>query len=247
VGSRIVAGVVVAAAAVLAAAVAPGGVASAREVAPRAVADTAHLPLHVVEARGARSHTIGVILSGDGGWAAIDKQLADTLAAHGITVVGLDSRSYFSTQRDPDGASKDLAWIARSYLSRYGADSLILVGYSHGADVLPFMTSRLPRALLGRVRVVALLGAAPNANFKFHLIDLISNKKRKDDLMTVPEIEKLAAAGVRVWCVYGTDESESACPAVASVHGVTVTAMPGGHHFDKEYGVIGTHLLDAAH
>ena len=244
--SRIVAGVVVAAAAVLAAAVAPGGVASTGEVAPRAVADTAHLPLHVVEARGARSHTIGVILSGDGGWAAIDKQLADTLAAHGITVVGLDSRSYFSTQRDPDGASKDLAWIARRYLSQYGADSLILVGYSHGADVLPFMTSRLPRDLLGRVRVVALLGAAPNANFKFHLIDLISNKKRKDDLMTVPEIEKLAAAGVRVWCVYGTDESESACPSVASVHGVTVTAMPGGHHFDKEYGVIGTHLLDAA-
>jgi type IV secretory pathway VirJ component len=34
---------------------------------------------------------------------------------------------------------------------------------------------------------------------------------------------------------------------VAHVHGVTVTAMPGGHHFDKEYGVIGTHLLDAAH
>ena len=244
--SRIVAGVVVAAAAVLAAAVAPGGVASAREVAPRAVADTAHLPLHVVEARGARSHTIGVILSGDGGWAAIDKQLADTLAAHGITVVGLDSRAYFSTQREPDGASNDLAWIARRYLSQYGADSLILVGYSHGADVLPFMTSRLPPDLLRRVRLVALLGAAPNATFKFHFIDLISNKKRKDDLMTVPEIEKLAATGMHVWCVYGTDESESACPSVANVHGVTVTAMPGGHHFDKEYGVIATHLLDAA-
>src|SRR5579862_3932446 len=114
-----------------------------------------HAPTSRRSAIRARSHTIGVMLSGDGGWAAIDKQLADTLAAHGITVVGLDSRSYFSTQRDPDGASKDLAWIARRYLSQYGADSLILVGYSHGADVLPFMTSRLPRDLLGRVRVVA--------------------------------------------------------------------------------------------
>jgi len=246
VGSRIVAGAVAAAAVALAAAT-PGGVRSARDIAPRGGGDTANLPLHEVEARGARSHTIAVMLSGDGGWAAIDKELADTLAMHGITVVGLDSRSYFSTQRDPDGASNDLAWIARRSLSRYGADSLILVGYSHGADVLPFMTSRLPPDLLRRVRVMALLGAAPNANFKFHLIDLISNKKRKDDLMTVPEIEKLAAAGVRVWCVYGTDESESACPSVAHVHGVTVTAMPGGHHFDKEYGVIGTHLLDAVH
>lgn len=189
---------------------------------------------------------MAVMLSGDGGWAAIDKELADSLAAHGIAVVGLDSRSYFSTQRDPDGASKDLAWIARHYLSQFGADSLILAGYSHGADVLPFMTDRLPADLLQRVRLVALLGAAPNANFKFHLIDLISNKTRKDDLMTVPEIETLAAAGVRVLCVYGTDESESACPSLANVHGVTVMVMPGGHHFDKEYGVIGTHVLNAA-
>lgn len=208
--------------------------------------DTVHLPLHEVAARGAPSHTIAVMLSGDGGWAAIDRELSDSLAAHGIAVVGVDSRTYFSTQREPDGASHDLAWIARHYLARLGADSLILIGYSRGADVLPFMATRLPSDLLTRVRLVALLGAAPNANFKFHLIDLISNKKRKDDLMTVPEIEQLASSGTRVLCVYGTDESESACPSLASVHGVTVAAMPGGHHFDKAYGVIGSRLLDAA-
>lgn len=246
-GDPIRAGTVVAAAAVILAAAAPRSAARPeRFPALTAVRDTAHLPLHEVAPRGTRSRTMAVMLSGDGGWAAIDKELADSLAAHGIAVVGLDSRSYFSTQRDPDGASSDLAWIARHYLAQYGADSLILVGYSRGADVLPFMTSRLPPELLRRVRAMALLGAAPNANFKFHLIDLISNKKRKDDLMTVPEIEKLAAAGVRVLCVFGTDESESACPSVANVHGVTVMAMPGGHHFDKEYGVIGTHLVDAA-
>jgi len=246
VGGRLRLGAVAAAVAVGFAAAAPRTVLSEPNVSSRAVGDTSHLPLHEVAAQGIRSHTLAVMLSGDGGWAAIDKELSDSLAAHGIAVVGLDSRSYFSTQRDPAGASTDLAWIARHFLSQYGADSLILVGYSHGADVLPFMTSRLPPDLLRRVRVMALLGAAPNANFKFHLIDLISNKKRKDDLMTVPEIERLAAAGVRILCVYGTDESESACPSVANVRGVTVTAMPGGHHFDKEYGVIGSHVLDAA-
>jgi len=209
--------------------------------------DTLHLPLHEVPARGTRSRTMAVLLSGDGGWAAIDRELSDSLSAHGIAVVGLDSRTYFNTQRDPDGASKDLAWIARRYLARFASDSLILVGYSHGADVLPFMATRLPADLLARVRLVALLGVAPNANFKFHLIDLVSNKKRQDDLMTVPEIEKMAASGIRVLCVYGTHESESACPAVATVRGVTVDAMPGGHHFDKAYGMIGTRLLDAAH
>ncbi|HEY7894746.1 MAG TPA: AcvB/VirJ family lysyl-phosphatidylglycerol hydrolase [Gemmatimonadaceae bacterium] len=209
--------------------------------------DTVALPLHEVAARGAPSRTVAVLLSGDGGWAAIDRELSDSLAAHGIAVVGLDSRSYFSARRAPDGASRDLALVARRYLARFAADSLILVGYSRGADVLPFLATRLPSDLLARVRLVALLGIAPNANFKFHLIDLISNKKRKDDLATVPEVEKLAASGTRVLCIYGTDESESACPSLATVHGVTVAAMPGGHHFDKAYGVIGSRLLDAAH
>lgn len=224
---------------------APGGTArpARAAMAPR---DTVHLPLHEVVARGARSRTMAVMLSGDGGWAAIDRELSDSLAVHGVAVVGLDSRSYFSTQREPVGASRDLAWIARRYLSQFSADSLILVGYSRGADVLPFLATRLPSDLLARVRLVALLGAAPNANFKFHLIDLVSNKKRTDDLMTVPEIEKLAASGTRVLCLYGADEAESACPSLARVHGVTVTPMPGGHHFDKEYGVIGSRLVDAA-
>lgn len=213
----------------------------------RQARDTVRLPLHEVAARGARSRTMAVMLSGDGGWAAIDRELADSLAAHGIAVVGLDSRSYFSTQRKPDSASGDLAWITRRYLAQFSADSLILVGYSRGADVLPFLATRLPSDLLARVRLVALLGAAPNANFKFHLIDLVSNKKRQDDLMTVPEITKLAASGTKVLCVYGTDEAESACPPLVHVRGVTVTPMPGGHHFDKEYGVIGSRLVDAAH
>jgi type IV secretory pathway VirJ component len=208
--------------------------------------DTIDLPLHEVAARGTPSRTIAVLLSGDGGWAAIDRELSDSLAAHGIAVVGLDSRTYFSTQREPDGASRDIARVAHRYLARFAADSLILIGYSRGADVLPFLSTRLPSDLLVRVRLVALLGIAPNANFKFHLIDLISNKKRKDDLMTVPEVEKLAASGTRVLCVYGLDESESACRSLVRVHGVTVAAMPGGHHFDKAYGVIGSRLLDAA-
>ncbi|HKV49876.1 MAG TPA: AcvB/VirJ family lysyl-phosphatidylglycerol hydrolase [Gemmatimonadaceae bacterium] len=234
--------------AALVAALMAAAVGSRAHPVPAAVgADTVDLPLHEVAARGTPSRTIAVFLSGDGGWAAIDRELADSLAVHGIAVVGLDSRTYFSTQREPDGASRDLAWVAHRYLARFAADSLILIGYSRGADVLPFMTSRLPSDLQARVRLVALLGIAPNANFKFHLMDLISNKRRKDDLMTVPEVEKVAASGMRVLCVYGTDEKESACPSLATIHGVTVAAMPGGHHFDKAYGVIGSRLLDAAH
>ncbi|HEY7879093.1 MAG TPA: AcvB/VirJ family lysyl-phosphatidylglycerol hydrolase [Gemmatimonadaceae bacterium] len=200
------------------------------------------LALHVVVARGTASGRLAIMLTGDGGWAAIDKQLADSFAAHGTPVVALDSRSYFSKQRDADGAARDLSRIARYYLASLGGERLVLVGYSRGADVLPFMASRLTTDLLVRVELIALLGPAPNANFKFHLIDLVSNRHRADDRMTVPEIEKLY--GKKILCFYGADEKESACPALDSTKAVVVR-MPGGHHFGKEYGAIGARIVEA--
>src|SRR5262249_51182676 len=47
--------------------------------------------------------TFAVLLSGDGGWAGIDKEVASRLAAHGIPVAGVDSLRYFWAPRTPEG------------------------------------------------------------------------------------------------------------------------------------------------
>jgi len=201
------------------------------------------LPLTLVKARGPASDLTAVMLSGDGGWASLDKEIADSLSAHGIPVAGVDSRAYLtSAKRDPETASGDLAALLRDRLAVDHRERVLFVGYSRGADIGPFMLSRLPGDLLDRVVVVALLGAAPNANFTFHLIDLVENKIRKDDLPAVPEIEKLA--GRKILCFYGADEKSSACPSLAPTV-ATVVRMPGGHHFDDKYGEIASHILSA--
>src|SRR5690242_10500800 len=51
------------------------------------------LPLVEVPARGANAGALVIFLSGDGGWAEIDKVVSDALAARGIGVVGMDARS----------------------------------------------------------------------------------------------------------------------------------------------------------
>lgn len=215
---------------------------SARATPSPATADSlSDLPLTVVPARaGAHGDYLAVLLTGDGGVATLDRDLADSITAHGIPVVMLDSRAYLSRKRTPDGAAADLGRVLRHYFGEWGKSRALLIGYSHGADVLPFMVTRLPDALRDSVPAVALLGVAPNANFKFHLVDLISNKHRKDDLMTAPEIEKLR--GKKVLCFYGEDEKDSACrtlpPSVS-----TAVRMPGGHHFGGEYGVIAAQIL----
>ena len=200
------------------------------------------LPLKVVPAASAPAQRLAVLFTGDGGWASIDKELSDSLSAHGALVVAVNSREYFSSQRTPDGATEDLDRIIRHYESSIPARSVVLVGYSRGANVLPFLVTRLPADLLAQTRLVALLAPAVNANFKFHVVDLISNHSRKDDLMTVPEIERIH--GPTVLCVYGDDEKDSACPRLQGGT-ATIIDLPGGHHFDRKYGVIARRILDA--
>ena len=181
------------------------------------------------------------MVSGDGGWAGIDRQIGETFAAQGIPVVGLNSLRYLWKPRTPDQAAADLTRVLRHYLQAWHASRILLVGYSRGANVLPFMVTRLPAGLRGRIQVVALLGLSHEAGFEFHFADLLG--RGKGGLPTLPEVRALR--GLRVLCVYGMDETDTACrdlpPGLASV-----VALPGGHHFGGDYREAARRILDAA-
>jgi len=201
------------------------------------------LPLEVVQpAPGTSAAQLAIILTGDGGWAALDKEIADSLARHGIPVVALDSRAYLHTKRTPEQVAGDVARIIRYYGRSFARSEVVLIGYSRGADMLPFVVNRLPPDLRSEVRLTALLGLAPNANFKFHLIDLVTNHHRADDLPTVPEVLKLHDP--RTLCFYGVTEKEAACKSLPDSV-ATVVVMPDGHHFGGRYGVIADRILTA--
>jgi type IV secretory pathway VirJ component len=198
----------------------------------------ADLPL--IELRSAsRSRDLAVVVSGDGGWASIDRQIGESLAAAGIPVVGLNSLHYFWKARTPEQASADLARILRHYLDAWKASDVLLVGYSRGADVLPFMVARLPDDLRSRVRLVALVGLSRRAGFEFHFADLFRDENRADR-PTVPEIQRLR--GLRLLCVYGADEKDSACRDLPRNLAITME-LPGGHHFGGAYREVAGRIL----
>jgi type IV secretory pathway VirJ component len=181
---------------------------------------------------------LAVIVSGDGGWAGIDRDIGEALASKGIPVVGLNSLRYFWRARTPDESGRDLARILRHYLDAWKARDAVLVGYSLGADVLPFMASRLPPDLRSRVRLVALLAPGRTASFEFHVSQWLG--KGGGGPPTAPEIERLS--GLRVLCLYGTDDRDSACPMVR--RGLAeVVRVPGGHHFGGSYASLVERIL----
>src|SRR5262249_43099572 len=82
---------------------------------------------------GGASDRLAVIVSGDGGWAGIDREVGAALAARGIPVVGLNSLSYFWQEKPPEVVGRDLARILDHYLAAWHKERAILIGYSLGA------------------------------------------------------------------------------------------------------------------
>lgn len=202
--------------------------------APRGIAD---LPVVEVPGQGTGAR-FAILLSGDGGWAGLDQHVAAALAAQGVPVVGFDSLRYFWSARSPAGLAADLERLMRHYTRQWSRQRVVLIGYSQGADVLPFAVNRLSPAARAWVEQVVLIGPGARAAFEFHLDNWI----RRDDEgpPTAPEIARLAASPV---CVYGKDDTDSIC-ATLPAGTVIGVALPGDHHFDGDYAGLARHILD---
>jgi type IV secretory pathway VirJ component len=182
------------------------------------------------------------LLSGDGGWAGLDKNVAAALAAKGVDVVGVDSLRYFWSKRTPQGLADDLDRIVRYYAAQWKKSAALLVGYSQGADVLPFAINRLPQTARGLVRYSVLMGLSQEASFEFHVGNWLGNDD--DDALPIkPEGSKLDPR--RTLCIYGADEDDSLCPQLAPAS-VEALKMPGGHHFDGAYDELAATIIEHA-
>jgi type IV secretory pathway VirJ component len=199
--------------------------------------DIDDLPLTEVRASGA-AEEFALLLTGDGGWAGLDQELAARLAASGVPTVGLNSLKYFWTERTPEATARDVARVLRHYLAAWNKQRVLLIGYSFGADVLPFVVNRLPPDLRERVASVSLLGIDSNASFEVRIADWVTSDSAGPP--TRPEVAALTH--LPVLCVYGEGESDSICPQWSAA-GMAREQIGKGHHFSGEYATLAERIL----
>jgi type IV secretory pathway VirJ component len=204
---------------------------------PSSLADLPIVPTYVE----GQSDLFAVFLSGDGGWAGIDKNVAAALTARGISVAGVDSLRYFWTPRTPRGLAADLDRILRYYAFHWNKKRALLIGYSQGADVLPFALNRLPIATRRRVVLAAMLGLDASADFEFHLSSWVMNGD--SGLPVRPEIDRLTVPAAL--CIYGDDDADSLCPRLPPSR-VRIVKLAGGHHFNGDYDAVAQVVVAAA-
>lgn len=223
----------------------PQFLASYRELAERASPPIAASPLEdlpLVEVRGKNeSQQFVVLLTGDGGWAGLDKGITEKFASQGIATVALNSLKYFWTRRTPEKTAQDVSRVIQHYLEAWKKDRVILVGYSFGADVMPFVLNKLPGEVRAKVGTVNLLGLSSTATFEVKVGDWIGGAA--DGLPIAPQVAALRNPPP-MQCLYGEGEKDSLCSRLPA-H-VARQKIGRGHHFSGDYDAIAQAILQFA-
>ncbi|MFP5077549.1 virulence factor family protein [Rhizobium sp. YIM 134829] len=197
------------------------------------------LPLTLLEAPKP-SETMAVVLSGDGGWRDIDKEVGDELAKQGISVVGLDSLRYFWSERKPQEVAKDLSRIMDFYSKRWKAKRVLLIGYSFGADLLPRTYNLLPASDRSRIGQISLLALSDQVDYQISVLGWIGAEQNSGSGSPVDDLKSIDPKLVQ--CIYGTDEEDDVCPTLRGT-GVEIVPIEGGHHFDEDYPALVKRIL----
>ncbi len=195
--------------------------------------DLSKLPLLEMRAAFDTSGILAIFLTGDGGWASLDKQVTAELRSRGVDVVGLNTRPYLAKRKEPAEIAFDVARIARHYMRAWNRPRLALVGYSRGADLMPFAVSGMAADVRDRIVLLAMLGISTRTGFEFHFEDILFEVKRASDRLTLPVLAQLQ--GTKMMCVYGAEEPDSACRDAPAGLFARKVELPGGHHYDDNF------------
>jgi len=204
---------------------------------------TRRLPVRTLPApAGAEGDVFAIVLTGDGPVRGLGDKLGKALAGAGVPSAVWSSLRYYWTPRTPEEAAADLDRLVRHFGARWDRRRVILVGYSMGADVLPFLVTRLPPETRARVAGVALLALADDAPFEFR-VEQWWGDTRAPTLPTLPEVARLE--GIPLVCVHGRGDPKAVCPRLDGP-AIDVIELKGGHHFTGDYPRLQSIVLEMA-
>ncbi|MGH2648032.1 MAG: AcvB/VirJ family lysyl-phosphatidylglycerol hydrolase, partial [Ginsengibacter sp.] len=129
-------------------------------------------------------------LSGDGGFNKFSTALCEGFNKKGFDVISLNSKSYFWDKKTPEQTTTDISNFLIKKLAGRKSQQIVFIGYSFGADVLPFVLNRLPKEINDKILVSFLMASSGSTDFEIHWADIFGgNSKRDMDVVT--EVNKL--------------------------------------------------------
>jgi type IV secretory pathway VirJ component len=148
-------------------------------------------------------------------------------------VVTLNTRKYFWNEKSPEVFAGDIDQLTKYYMKEWKKSSVMIVGYSFGADVGIFLSGRVSAELQKKILKIALISPSASSDFVIRLSDMIGESENINRKYKVkPEIEK---TDLPVVCIFGKDEELVLKTSLRKNKTLTIFELPGDHRFNDNF------------
>jgi len=204
---------------------------AAKIIGPGRLKYAADLPVIISKAKIDKEDKFVLFISGDGGWNSFSQKLVETYTSNGFNVIGLNSFKYFWKKKTPQQTADDLARILSTYENEWHKQKIIILGFSFGADVAPFIYTHLPETLKNKITLVQLISPSSFTDFEIHVADMLGSGNAVRSMNIAAEVNLI---NVPVICYYGEQETEKPLTTLKKSNLKTVI-LAGDHHYAKSY------------
>jgi len=177
-------------------------------------------------------------ISGDGGFNKFSTSFMQSLNKAGYAVIGLNAKDYFWSKKKPQDAANAIEEAINESNKAWKRKNIVLIGYSFGADVSPFMLTHFSAGLSNKVTHLILLSPSSKTDFEIHVLQMLG--LGKDEGQNVPgEINKVSKP---VTIIVGDDENEFPFDQL-TIKNKQVIKMKGGHHYDGDVDALSKQVV----
>ncbi|REA64275.1 virulence factor [Dyadobacter luteus] len=198
------------------------------------------LPLTLIPSAQKNDMPLVFFISGDGGWTSFDQSLAENLAKSGMPVVGMDAQKYFWKEKSPGQSAADVSKAIVHYMQQWSKREFVLMGFSFGASVVPFIADRLSSDIQKNIKGVISLSPDENADFEIHITDMLNLGQNNGQYNVLAEMIKIK--DLKPACIFGGRE-DSQVKDKLKKEGIKTIILPGGHHYNDDYAALTTVIL----
>ena len=167
-----------------------------------------------------------IFFTGDSGRSSYDKKLTDSLCLNNMPLMAINSYKYFLKRKTPQQTLDSILPYIDLNLKKYNRQKIILIGYSFGSEVVPFLYNLMNNEWKNKVECIVLLSPSDNSDFKIHFLDQVGLTFRHWHYDVLSEIMKIDDKKIIVF--WGEDEKKFKKEKFTK-HNITVHHLKGSH------------------
>jgi type IV secretory pathway VirJ component len=181
------------------------------------------------------NNTIALFLSGDGGWYSFEQLITNQLAELGINTIGIDIKKYLWNRKNPETLSSEMKELLKYYGREWNKSEFIIIGYSQGAEIVPFLFTRLPEDMKYKTKSIVMLSPGETTDFEIHVTNMLGLGSKQNTFNVIKELSVIR--DIKQICIFGENENTNV-PELLKGTQVECVIIPGDHHYKGNSSLI---------